>query len=1078
MRYPITFLSGLLIFILGGLWIAPSLYDFSSMVSRLLLAQSNERAFHIASYEGIDVRFLPRPTVRLQRAKVVPAGGETLDVDQLTLEYGMGVLFGQNQTPDRVIVSGARVRLKGKDSLRILRDDMGGLPRLNISVQQLSLTVLVSSDSPPVIFENVKADLKTEGALQPINVEFSFDRDKHHFKGSIESSAPALVQMPLEFRLSSPETLNFAFSGHVTRNYVPEMSGEFSLTTDRMLPAILERLGFSVTMPVASRLSSRGLLFVNEEGVQTDNIRLNVLGQEVGLRASIEFTPDGQIGTAYMRVNAENFDLGHVKYIGRIDRTHQPALVELFGAFVRSPPPVEVAITVDRLRYSGEDVVDAKLSFGLSDRGINIYRLGGTLPFNTNVLLAGNLDLDEGAPLFNGNLALNSADVKSAIMWLNEDIKFLSPELLDFVKASKMQRLSLSADIDINAKQVLLNDLLGQIDGREYAVDVLFDRQADNTDISIQTPLFDLAEWGDILADLPVGRARLTELPYAKWLTNTLRAVPEGRQLSVKFQAGDFNIDTERLGQVELGLSLDSDRVRIDQLDVAQFEGSHLSGSGVMRVIDDLPSGQLQLMIDSPPTSEFAHAMEDLFAPLPVSLDTPLKINSRWVWSGPEAVTPVMMSALVSVGDLQGVAELKSPRRDVRLISKDTKFRLTLTGSQRDLVTFIGMNDGNDAAFTHRLGQIKLGVEGITYETANISSDISLGLDRLRFAGTVSALGNERRIDGAGELSIVDVGSYSLLSGHPQRTPLVARAQFSLQPNRTSFSNLALRLGQGLVSGEGVINAVNNRPQVTTSLSLSNFDFSPFVPRHEQGQWSGAEISWPALGLADAVLELRGSGSRVGHLWVDQFQGRFKIIDGVLEAPSINVKAMGGQLSAALNAEGGSLLPSFQLSGSIKQLDVSKLSMSLFGREVGKAEVNGQFALKGRGRSAEGFMRGLTGTVQLESGKGEVIGLDFDRLLLFSGEIQEGQALRLSDVTGSTSFGRAEFLGSLQDGVLLIEKGDLTTATNEGLSLFGSLDIFGQKYQTDVAFISNNVAPVIEIRGALDQPVLSLVSGR
>jgi len=250
--------------------------------------------------------------------------------------------------------------------------------------------------------------------------------------------------------------------------------------------------------------------------------------------------------------------------------------------------------------------------------------------------------------------------------------------------------------------------------------------------------------------------------------------------------------------------------------------------------------------------------------------------------------------------------------------------------------------------------------------------------------------------------------------------PLKGTAQIASETESFAFSALNATIGTGQVTGEGVIDLTAALPKLTANIKADNLDMSWALPHYGAGGWSDGNMQWPVFARADLDVELSGTNISLGHLPLDALVARVKLLDGVMEAPQITGRLMGGEFEAALLAEGGSLTPYFSLDMRLSDLDPSGFMSALYAGNPFETRLSGTLNLSGRGASPRSMMASLNGAMQFDLEPGR---LTFVDMAGFATAAQapdfEGAAASLladpPDETGS-SFARGVGLLNVREG--------------------------------------------------------------
>lgn len=260
MRYPVTTVTIFLIILIGGLRLVPFFYDFAPLVQGLVAQSNATRVFTIDQYMSADVELIPAPTVTLYNAQVVTptVPGVTL-VQSVQIEFSYFNLLSDEPIARRVELSGLTLDVP-QASLQALFDlDLRRLPNSEFGIRDGNITVTARDGRLPLRFEDADIDLSMQGPYEPLKLSFAASLEGRHYAGEIRSRLPLDDQMPLEITVTGDEALDLNFTGYVDRRAQAEISGEFSLASDEVLPVVLQMIGAEMAIPVPARAVFHGL---------------------------------------------------------------------------------------------------------------------------------------------------------------------------------------------------------------------------------------------------------------------------------------------------------------------------------------------------------------------------------------------------------------------------------------------------------------------------------------------------------------------------------------------------------------------------------------------------------------------------------------------------------------------------------------------------------------------------------------------------------------------------------------------------------------------------------------------------
>ena len=262
---------------------------------------------------------------------------------------------------------------------------------------------------------------------------------------------------------------------------------------------------------------------------------------------------------------------------------------------------------------------------------------------------------------------------------------------------------------------------------------------------------------------------------------------------------------------------------------------------------------------------------------------------------------------------------------------------------------------------------------------------------------------------------------------------------------RIALRDSTLQLDNNTMTGGADIDLSGAKPRLAAQLRAGALDFSSFAGSDSNNSgsdggansastgWSKAPIDASALGLVDGDFALVADSIDLGDLTLGKTRTKAALTRSRLVFTIAELLLYDGELSGEFvinNRSGLSVGGNLRASGlNIKTLLTDAMGIS---RLTGTAA--GQVQFLGVGQSMNAIMNALSGSGQVETGRGVIEGIDLDRLM------------RAGDLTGGTTvFDRlsASFTmdkGQLYNNDLLLSL-PLASADGEGRVGLGTRDI-------------------------------------
>ena len=1138
MRSPVTIISSFLIAFLGGLLLVPYLFDLSPWAELALDQTKNRDNVEIVSYENIEIRLLPSPSITFNRgtlqfkAKIpesVPEGPDfAISKDQLweqkkfkmlRLNFSLIDLLFAEIMPHEIEISGLNVNSKPSDILKFMQGGSSQFENIGIRISESTMVIDVNDQDNKMVLEDVFVSVDIEDRLSPVELAAQFNYQNVPFTFSARSSRPTAARMPLILSLKAEPEIRLDFDGFVAPGRTMEVSGEFALDGSRLLAPLLHSIGFETTNVIDQRLSLSGLIFANATGIQTDNVRFTALGQDVAMQVNVDFAQDPDIETdrIFMRLTADQFDVSGLYFDGAFARLEQLPFGDALNLLFPKQPKLDAAIRIDNLMINNEVVTNIVSYIGFEDNGLRVNQVRADLPYGGSFFLSGNVAFEETAPVFEGSLAANSSDAQATAYWLFNTFDMGLERITNIMETSALQRIGFSANVRASKTLIDVTNLIGHIDGAEQLIALRYDHGADKAfSIKWTAEHMDVAKWGLLNAKLiPKGETSLFDIPLGDWLKEILQVAPNDIKFSVQFASDDFNVGSVRLGKLISDIKISDNQFTIQRLELSNFNGANLSVEGDMAHDNQYAFGDIDMSIDAPANSIFTRQLQRIASPLKFAFHESVQISTKWhLTSASDPQWPSMsLAGVVTNGDLDGTFSFFSPSRGFGFFSKDTQMRLRVDGPSPSVLALLTgaygdaeagkmtrdiSGDIDDSASLERNsslqkinpkaqsagkrdGQLLLTLTAPNNQVASLTGEVRLAQDLIKISGLLRGVGNTKQIEGITTLDIANIGTYLGWDDTAPRLGLKGTSNTTLSPKQYAFSALDAGFGSGKVAGEGVYVFDPVRSTLTANLTFANMDIMPFFPHYEDG-WSKAPVSWSLLELADANLELKLDNVTFNDLAISSAKGRLKLVDSVIEISDLQAGIAGGNITANVNAGGGRLLPSVTIDARLNGVKLAEVTRSILGTELLDASLSGSFNIRGRGRSSFEFMSSLVGAFNLDIGAGRLLFMDARKVnkpfSLLEGAVSTVTAEpppALTDFEGETPFSNVLLLLAMRDGRLMVDQAEFLGLNLPALGLKGGVNVLTRNYDIEFTVPTRSEDVLqIQVGGPVIKPITTL----
>ena len=813
-------------------------------------------------------------------------------------------------------------------------------------------------------------------------------------------------RMSVDLNVKSDDGDGLVFNGFVRRGEDWRADGEMSLSSSANLAtALASAYGLDV-VPAGKNVTLSGLVRLNRQKIVSDNLQLQALGARFQTRLSLQW-PNSQVKTP--KVEAR-FSTGAVDFSKL--RWQSPSNDALAASDAPMGPPPQARLLpvwatalegtmgrfrleADRFTFAGETGRNLLISLGSETDRLRVERLSADLPFNSSILGAGDLLYAKNPSLgldgrsFKGSFSARSSDTLGMSIWLSNLIDKDVSAFIENIDEARVQRASFVTDIAWSNTQLALQGLSGRLGDDRFRLDLVWPFETlNNVRVKLQMERFDFADWGlarsnnnnnfglvSLLPNLDVDR--LLSLANAE-------VAPRSYDLSLNFDR--LYADVRNMGPVSFEGRAGQNQLHIEQMVLSNYDGTQVTLAGDLHHDGTQSFGDIELALNADSAETLLSPLIARLSPLRVDLQSPLQLEAGWSLSSREAPDwpNISLKAKGSLAGLGLVFDVTTPDRRLDFGVPGSRVNFALSGQANDLALRLGMmaQFGADAK-----GDLTVTAEAQAGAVVSLQADMALQQDVFQLRGNIRPHSSGRRLEGMLEargkdfLPLLDTAGYDGLA-----LPFDAKTQISVTKDSVSFSGLSGTMAQAELSGEGLYTIGPETALLSANLFFDGFDGSPFLPSFEvESGWADAPMTWFLLGRSNADLDLRFRQLKLGRLQVDTARGTFKVRDGVVEAPELRLSALGAEIVADLQAEGGELTPLFNLNARVSDLKMASAFEAFYGQPIVTADLDGTFAMRGRGRSAREMMASLQGAANFEASQGALSFFDLPAMQAVKG---------------------------------------------------------------------------------------------
>ena len=237
--------------------------------------------------------------------------------------------------------------------------------------------------------------------------------------------------------------------------------------------------------------------------------------------------------------------------------------------------------------------------------------------------------------------------------------------------------------------------------------------------------------------------------------------------------------------------------------------------------------------------------------------------------------------------------------------------------------------------------------------------------------------------------------------------------------------------GLGLESsGHVEINNIFGEPGVRFDLSMDKLDLDRYLHDGskkrqgpaQSGKKGGRIASLPivAAGTTDMEGDLSIDRLIISNARLDGFRLHLKAQDGVLQADPVTAGLYEGRLTASVDLDVNSAIPTLTLNSDLTGIQAEPLLKDMTGKARLRGKGNFTAALSAAGTSFDAMKRSLDGRMTMEFTEGAIAGFNLGRTLRRWKQFNKGRIIDLEE-TAATDF--TEFTGNpvAKDGIIRMD---------------------------------------------------------
>ncbi|MEQ9520270.1 MAG: AsmA family protein [Parvibaculum sp.] len=1056
MNSVLSYIAGLLVLLLFGALIGPSVVDWNSFRSGIETQISQATGRHVTIEGDINFVILPSPRFRLDAIEIRPSADAEpfARADVLEGEVALTPLLRGEVDVTRIRAQDFSISLKrdahGQMNWASHNSDaaIGALNPADVRLDRVNfdnghLRIEDARSGREFEFSSINGELKAGSLIGPYRFDGTFVLDEELLALSVGVGAIAGDRaFPVSIDLAS-ERFKWAssFSGIATE---ASLAGRLDGTL--LMQVGTPRTVDEVTEPAF--LSAKSGLVVSQRQTTFRDLEVSLVGAPLKGQALLTYDAapvlTGRLGGALLPLDA----LLKSYHALDLPRTRSVMPVGLSG---------KLDVTAAEVTYSDVRARDVSLDVGFAKGELNVNDLTGHLSGIAEATLVGVLKLENRTRRFDGTVTGSISDLAGFEKWLWEkrgnalsDGERYAPRAagrLDFttslaLKPSLVQAYGFSAvfaDGKGSRPPLMGGFSWARQNGKPAASVELHGPYADlNFLAGFEAGLSDASAW-DLSALDGNLLIKLDELKYRglRYSDVDIAATVKEGALNIR-QASAIGVPGNRRDG-EMSAEPDAPDLGV-------------SVAGMVTSLSPRFSGDLSGTLNAPLAVELAGAYFDRSLAAVEAGGITFQLHGG---DGAEGVHDVRLDV---AGKIDG-ADLTLRAAERRAGEGSPRLELSMTISDRAsdpvsqflprllqlpagavvekgelLVTLVGDRGGElETALLYRAAGSSLSLKG------NVEDPFGVVHFAGRFeakADTYRQLANQFAL--SGEISdLIDVNG--------RGGAVLATGDLDWRSTDLSLRDVEAVAGSFRVSGEATADWQGEMPKLTAELDLGRIALDHFLENDDEEVWSAHPLDWAFLGRASGSFNLEAVSVDVAGLSFEEVSTVGALEDGVLSFSPLTARFGDGRVTMGLRVEGGVGIPGVGLTLAVENTELDAATKMLFGSPLAAGSVTGNLQLEGRGRSQLGLVSTLTGRGGLQLRSGSFAGFDLTAFRKGLEGLQDiAQLSPLVDLTllkGANGFDFVEGEIELDEGVLKFtgESGEVTGASSTKVEAFADL---------------------------------------
>jgi uncharacterized protein involved in outer membrane biogenesis len=470
-------LGGLVVLLVAAAFIAPMVMDWNGYKADVAAAAKQATGRDLTISGDIEVRLLPSPALSAKGIAFqnAPGGSEPAMValEEVTVEVALFPLISGDIQVESVVLTRPVILLEtladGSGNWELTPPDATESSGEGAGAPSVSLDSLRIVDGT-VIWRDAAAgeerieDLDAEISAGSLEGPYALQGTaKVRGLGTTLDLAVGRLEMgtlpPVKLTFGLPDSgATLTLDGRIATGATPGFQGTL-VAKGSNLAAALRQLSGSEGLPPLLGQAFELTTHVNVDAVAARAEELTLgLGESRGA-GSLVYTlapaPSLDAKLAFPQLDLDTL-LAQAKAPGDAPVAAGEAAAEAPATLLPPGLTGSIELAVGALIYNGQPLQDVTLAADIANDVVTLRDIAMQLPGPSTLQLSGQVALREGAPAFDGQVALRSDKLRSLLGWLGQD--------LDQVPADRLGRFVFTTQVKASGSQVALSDLALELD--------------------------------------------------------------------------------------------------------------------------------------------------------------------------------------------------------------------------------------------------------------------------------------------------------------------------------------------------------------------------------------------------------------------------------------------------------------------------------------------------------------------------------------------------------------------------------------------------------------------------------------